>query len=422
MQVDSCRAQDIQVLGRTILSKTNSWKADLGSMLPKSACLKNALLALACIYILDYNTDNRLRERANRYYQEAVAGLDKRLRDPQEWGVGKGDDLIGTFALLNMHDVVAWEFRRPPDQLPRWLEGARLASRILDITDPGYRYYKPFNVQTSSARLGNIVNIARHAIAGLTFSPLSLENTRGKFGWLLYGTQREVHEIHGACGYSPKLLHIWAQITHLSAKFAQHSDDDIIPLLAQKLLDKLEHLVQNSELSRGFSSSVDLLEACVLNERGVIEEPWQMVALGADCWKIAAQVYLLCRLLRYPRSSLTVLAKLDQLAECVKRIPCSGSVFTSMTPFFPCFLLGVLSTRSSHRDIARNWCETVMSSNQCRSSVPPSYRIMKRLWSWMDDNLVDPVSPLPDEIGSRAPWWEVLVTRAMETEGILCIH
>ncbi|KAI1169627.1 fungal-specific transcription factor domain-containing protein [Nemania sp. FL0916] len=408
--------------GRTILPKTNSWKVDLGSMLPNSVPLKNALLALACTYILDYNTDNRILAQANKYYHDAVVGLNKQLQQPQQWEVGKGDDLIGTFALLNMHDVVAWEFRRPPGQLPRWLEGARAACRILDTTDPGYRYYKPCNVQATRARVGNTINIARHAIAGLTFTPLDIENTQKKFGWLLYGTEQEVHEIHGACGYCPKLLHIWAQITHLSAKFAQHGDSDVIPLLAEKFFDKLESLVQNSELSRGFSSTQDLLQACVLNEDGIIEEPWQMVALGADCWKIAAQIYLLCRLLRYPRSSPRVLAKMDQLAECVRRIPCSGNLFTSMTPFFPCFLLGILSVRIQHRAVAQQWCETVMSANQCRSSVPPSYEIMKRLWLWTDMNLQDPAGPVADDLGSRDPWWEKLVARAMATEGVLCIH
>ncbi|KAI0523911.1 fungal-specific transcription factor domain-containing protein [Xylaria bambusicola] len=408
--------------GRTILPKTNSWKVDLGCMLPSSEPLKNALLAIACTYILDYVTDDRMRTRANKYYHDAVVSLNKQLQQPQQWEIGKGDDLIGTFALLNMHDVVAWEFRRPPGQLPRWLEGARAACKILDTTDPGYRYYKPYNVQATRARIGNTINIARHAIAGLTFTPLDIENTQGKFGWLLYGTEHEVHEIHGACGYCPKLLHMWSQITHLSAKFALNGDNDVIPLLAEKFFDKLGCLVQNSELSRGFGRTDDLLQACVLNESGVVEEPWQMVALGAECWKIAAQIYLLCRLLRYPRSSPRVLAKLDQLAECVRRIPCSGSLFTSMTPFFPCFLLGILSVQSRHRAVAQNWCEIVMSSNQCRSSVPPSYEIMKRLWLWMDSHLRDPVGPVSEDIEGRDAWWEKLVARAMATEGVLCIH
>lgn len=66
-----------------------------------------------------------------------------------------------------------------------------------------------------------MVNIARVAIFALPFTPLDVANTSNKkFGWLLHGTSASVHRIHGTAGYSPKLLHIWAQITHLAAKFS----------------------------------------------------------------------------------------------------------------------------------------------------------------------------------------------------------
>lgn len=91
--------------GRTILTRTNSWKVDLGPMLPSSEPLRNALLAMACTYILDYSRDERLRDRANAYYYAAVKAVGKKMQDPKEWEVGKGDDLVGTFVLLSMHDV-----------------------------------------------------------------------------------------------------------------------------------------------------------------------------------------------------------------------------------------------------------------------------------------------------------------------------
>lgn len=123
-----------------------------------------------------------------------------------------------------------------------------------------------------------------------------------------------------------------------------------------------------------------------------------MVALGAECWKKAAQIYLLCRLFRYlgfqsdhyeknpslalfirncmtsnnidyryPRTHPVVMAKLDLLTQCLSRMPCSGSLFTSMTPLFPCFLLGILSVETRHRNIVLHWFNTVMGANQCRS-------------------------------------------------------
>ena len=124
---------------------------------------------------------------------------------------------------------MTWECRRSLSEVPRWLEGARTASKILDATDPGYRYYKPYNVQVTSARIGNAINIARFAIFGLPLTPLGIANTsNNKFGWLLYGTEAEVRKIHGSCGYSPKLLHTWAQITHWTAKFAEVRNTTVI--------------------------------------------------------------------------------------------------------------------------------------------------------------------------------------------------
>ncbi|KAE9976165.1 hypothetical protein EG327_008214 [Venturia inaequalis] len=260
--------------GRTILPKSNSWKVDLGPMLPTSEIVRNALLALASTYLLGYTPDENLRILANRYYHLAVVGLTKRLQDAEQWEIGKGDDIVATFSLLNLHDAVTWEYRRGLDEVPRWLEGARTAAKFLDVTDPGYRYYKPGNVQTSSARTGNMVNIARVAIFALPFTPLDVANTSNKkFGWLLHGTSASVHRIHGTAGYSPKLLHIWAQITHLAAKFSTDPDHHVIPSLAEVIFNRLERLSQWSDLSKGHSSTKDLLEACVLDADGLITEP-----------------------------------------------------------------------------------------------------------------------------------------------------
>lgn len=91
--------------GRTILPKSNSWKVDLGPMLPTSEIVRNALLALASTYLLGYTPDDNLRILANKYYHAAVMGLTKRLQDTEQWEVGRGDDIVATFSLLNLHDV-----------------------------------------------------------------------------------------------------------------------------------------------------------------------------------------------------------------------------------------------------------------------------------------------------------------------------
>ena len=166
------------------------------------------------------------------------------------------------------------------------------------------------------------------------------------------------------------------------------------------MLDRIERLVQWSDLSPGYATTEDFLAASTLDENGKIQRSWEMVDLGAQCWKKAAQIYLLCRLSRclnsislgqiptlsncetpnmfdhrYPRTHSVVLQKLDLLLELLLRMPCSGSLFTSMTPLFPCFLMGLLSVKNSrHREFVLNWFGTVMNANQCRSVSFPSNR------------------------------------------------
>jgi hypothetical protein len=181
-----------------------------------------------------------------------------------------------------------------------------------------------------------------------------------------------------------------------------------------------------------------------------------MTNLTAECWKLAAQLYLLCRLLRYVhkaaagfvslynskfprlrRNDPLVLERLSLLAECTAHMPCSGPVFTAQAPFLPVFLLGFLATEDSHRVAASNWFETVITATSCRSvsatshavkpfhsntcaqSVPPAWEALKKIQKWMDRSIADPDETPPFE--ARDPWWETVVSRLNETEGILCL-
>lgn len=74
-------------------------------MLPASEPLRYALLCISSTYILDYCVDEQLRSRANAYYRAAVSALTKRMESVKDWSTEKGDDLVGTFVILSMHDV-----------------------------------------------------------------------------------------------------------------------------------------------------------------------------------------------------------------------------------------------------------------------------------------------------------------------------
>jgi Fungal specific transcription factor domain len=349
------------------LPSSNCWLVDLGPMLAGNECLRHTLLSLACTYVLDYLPDENLRRRANHHYERAVKLLSDSLHDASEQAVGKGDALVGAITLFNMHDVVTWEARRDKNFVPRWLEGARLASTILDSTDPGYRYYKAGNVQASNARISNTIIVGRAAILVLTVLPLNVDNTKQKFNWLLHGSERESRKIHGGCGLSPKLLHHFSQITHIAASLGEDPEGPMIGMYAEKLEQRLQNLRQWSELSHGYNSVQALFDACILNEEGAVETASQMTDLTGEAWRVAAQIYLQCRLLRLPRTHPKVIQHVHLLAGIVRRMPCAGPLFTAQAPFLPVFLLGLVSTLPEHRDAARQWFETVITASSCRS-------------------------------------------------------
>ena len=99
-----------------------------------------------------------------------------------------------------------------------------LAERILDKSDPLYVYHSPANVQCTRARtqLGN--KIALYNVMSATACPLELDQTRCSFTWLIEGTEYDLRRIVGCTGLCPRLMHTYAQITHVSAKLYKVGD------------------------------------------------------------------------------------------------------------------------------------------------------------------------------------------------------
>ena len=125
--------------------------------------------------------------------------------------------------LLSYRQVVNWEVRKRGDCNPRWLQGIRTAKAILDYADPGYRYWNLNHVQSSSARLALANIVAFVDILVLPVSPLTANRRDRMYGWLMEGDEKEVHKIFGGTGLCPKLLHTFAQISHLCALMAEVS-------------------------------------------------------------------------------------------------------------------------------------------------------------------------------------------------------
>ena len=72
----------------------------------------------------------------------------------------------------------------------------------------------------------------------------------------------------------------------------------IIPRGAAKLEERLRSFRQWSELSEGYATPEELLDSCVLDDKGKVDCPAKIIDLTGETWVAAAQIYLLCRFYR----------------------------------------------------------------------------------------------------------------------------
>lgn len=270
-----------------------------------------------------------------------------------------------------------WELHHPRNNLPKWYRGARTAKLVLDRSDPGYRYQRPVNVQSSHARhvLGNL--IAMYDILCQVVCPLNLEEVKNQYPWLLEGNEREVRRIVGLTGLSPKLLHTIGQISHLAARLNYDPESTVVPIAGKVIEDRLDGFRQWSDLSEGHASAEDLLASCVLDQDGKVSCAVAVNELTAESYVAMAQIYLQCRvfrygfisvskpsqtlfshhLLRYPlrksRRHPDVQSSLNVLLQCTTRLPTSGFLYTAQGAVLRTLVAGMVAVDPQHRDIVR---------------------------------------------------------------------
>ncbi|EGD94244.1 hypothetical protein TESG_01765 [Trichophyton tonsurans CBS 112818] len=389
------------------------------SMAQHDECVKHAVVALSGSYLLDYNSQQGLRDRVNYHYDQAKQMISVALRSRQNQDIGQGDNLVAAIMLLLVDDCVNWELRINNAE-PNWILAARLAKSILDNSDPGYRYWRPDNTQYSAARHGYANWVALACILSELVTPLACRGNPNAYGWLLAGTQKESWKINGGTGLCPKLLHIISQITYLSVLVKE--DSSMAPIYAAKVISKgLKTFHQWSELSEGYPSAEELLRSCDLDENGKVQTATKVTELTGETWVAAAQIYLHCRLLRKPRHHPDVQKTVKILWKCVTLMPYSGTLFTSQAPFCPIFIASLVSISKKDRMLAEEWFTTVGLKGKCRSSVPPVWAAVQAMWTWMDGGGVSHVFDECVPVHKRPPWWESMVDHLIATVGYVSL-
>ncbi|KAF4441676.1 hypothetical protein F53441_11936, partial [Fusarium austroafricanum] len=234
---------------RSVLSNTNLWLKDLAPMHNNEGIL-HAIQSLAGVYIYDYLPDERIRQRINQRYVMADQYFSTLLNAPESRENGKGQEVITMAVLLSMQDVVLTERRLKKPHKPRWLEGFKQGAYFLHATDPGNRYWIDDNTQYNELRISQSIIVGRAVILAQPMMALPAPNTMNpeeeahKFSWLTYGTEKDMYEIHGGCGFSKKLLHLMSQVTYCAARLQQEPKSAIVPMTATYLMRTLKEMRQ----------------------------------------------------------------------------------------------------------------------------------------------------------------------------------
>ncbi|CAN9156882.1 unnamed protein product [Alternaria alternata] len=358
----------------TVIPADNCYLHEIIPIAVKSDCVKHAILALAATYILDYSGEEKVKESANLHWKRAVLQLDKELHDTERCKPGKENAVIAAMLLFGHNENVNWEATNSGNECPPWYKATQLAEQVLEMSDPLYNYHSASNVQCARARitLGN--RLAQYNIMSAIACPLDQFQAKCSFTWLLEGDEREQHKIVGSTALSPKLLHTFAQITHLSTKLYKDPNRIAARNLGRVIGERLQNFQHHSDLSEGYPNRQALLDSCELDENGKVSTAVKTTELLAESYVAAAQIYLYCRLMRKSRRHPHVQLIVDQLLQI---------------------------------------------------NVPPVWRTVQYIWNWLDARHAPSeaagldVSDITKIDPNAEPWWEDMVAEIYEREGKL---
>jgi Fungal specific transcription factor domain len=167
-------------------------------------------------------------------------------------------------------------------------------------TDPRQRYWETNNIQCTTARKSNANMLAYVDILSQPLTPLGEQDLENLHPWLLEGGREEALTIYGGTGVSPKLLHVFGQITELCVMLGKDLKSTMLVHGADGIQRVIKNLRQTSEASEGYSSPEDLLAATELNldSSGLVNNEKDVTDLTAEAWRQAALIYLRCRFFR----------------------------------------------------------------------------------------------------------------------------
>ncbi|OBS17210.1 hypothetical protein FPOA_12273 [Fusarium poae] len=228
--------------GRSVLTTTNLWLKDLAPMGENKGIL-HAIQSLAGVYIYDYLPDERIR---NELTNECA-------------GRGEKSSPWPCFFPCKMYPYRTTSEKAL--QAPM-AGGFKQGEYFLQQTDPGRRLWNEScgTVQYDSLRISQSIIVGRAVILAQPMMELPDPTTMNpeiesnRLNWLIYGTEKDMLEIHGGCGFSKKLLHTMSQVTYCAARLQQEPESIIVPITAGFLMRTLTDMRQWSREGKSWNS------------------------------------------------------------------------------------------------------------------------------------------------------------------------
>ena len=135
--------------GRTVIPSSNLYLQQFAPMVREDEGVKHAVLSVAASYVPDFQRDDRLVARANLHQRCAINLLGRPLNTPEIYTPGKEDAVIATILLLEHNEAVNIGAEASSNLWPPWWNATKAAEDLLTVSDLGYGFHDPYNVQCS---------------------------------------------------------------------------------------------------------------------------------------------------------------------------------------------------------------------------------------------------------------------------------
>ncbi|KAF1998922.1 hypothetical protein P154DRAFT_621395 [Amniculicola lignicola CBS 123094] len=363
--------------GRTLATGSNPYLSFL-QLAKTCESTRYALLSLSASYIGEYlHSDKERYHQAELYYStEALHALTRQISNGENY-----DAALATSMLLMHHDAV-----NNTDEMGLcW----SCHANVYDIIPS-----ELFNHHSDTA----LFIRSQLVLARTSQTASQLHNTRlhtlETQNWYEGTPPTDAQRICGILGLSPQLVFLVSSITSLAT-------DNKAPMDSHRAMYAQLH-----------ESQLQSLRQWTTDVQGDAHE---VMIATAEAFRLAALIYLRCRVYGLTRFHPTIMELNDALIQVILSLPVKGHLYTAIYPVWPLFIAAV-TANSDKRD--RLYQRVVPIREGDKNTLPSVLQRVSglRIWLARQDSTQQ----------CRAGWWDEMLqpsssTSALPTNRLLCL-